>query len=52
MRERLNELHGRFDIEAAGIGTTVRATIPFNMSAVDRPFPPGNYGLAAPCLSA
>lgn len=52
MRERLNELHGQFDIEAAGIGTTVRATIPFSASGVGRSFPPGNCGLDGPCLRA
>ncbi len=40
MRERLNELHGQFDIEAVGIGTTVRATIPRSAGAIDRPFRP------------
>jgi len=52
MRERLNELHGQFDIETAGIGTTVRATIPFTPSAVDRCFPPLNCGLATPSARA
>jgi two-component system NarL family sensor kinase len=52
MRERLNELHGQFDIEAAGIGTTIRATIPFSARAAERSSPPENYGLDGPRLRA
>jgi signal transduction histidine kinase len=44
MRERMNELTGRLEIESGAGGTTIRATVP--LYPVFRPSPFGDYGRA------
>jgi signal transduction histidine kinase len=42
MRERMNELNGKLEIESDGQGTRVRAIVP--LPAADRSAQPGDYG--------
>jgi two-component system, NarL family, sensor kinase len=48
MRERMNELHGQFDIEDSGNGTIVRAAIPLRGYPINRTFPSRACSFPAP----